>query len=64
MSSRQVPISPTLRERKTNDLLQLGMLASASTIHVVAESLRKHDVKISVVDPVLANFPSSVEIGN
>ena len=28
------------------------MLASADAINVVAESFRKHDVKVSVVDPV------------
>jgi len=30
------------------------MLAQASTIHVVAESLKKYDVSFSVVDPVSA----------
>ncbi|EON64608.1 hypothetical protein W97_03841 [Coniosporium apollinis CBS 100218] len=30
-----------------------GMLASASTVEVVADALRRHDVALSVVDPVM-----------
>lgn len=34
------------------DVVKTGMLASASTIEVVAEAFRKHKVSLSVVDPV------------
>lgn len=37
------------------DVVKTGMLASASTIEVVAEAFRKHKVSLSVVDPVMAS---------
>jgi len=35
------------------DVVKTGMLASASTVAVVADALRKHAIKKSVVDPVM-----------
>ncbi|KAH8821525.1 thiamine biosynthesis protein-like protein (Thi-4) [Xylogone sp. PMI_703] len=37
-----------------------GMLASAETIKVVAESLRRHNVNSSVIDPVMVSTSGSV----
>ncbi|GME58465.1 hypothetical protein GTA08_BOTSDO05853 [Neofusicoccum parvum] len=37
------------------DVVKTGMLASASTIEVVADALKKHNVPISVVDPVMVS---------
>lgn len=37
------------------DVVKTGMLASASTIEVVAEAFRKHKVSLSVVDPVMTS---------
>jgi hydroxymethylpyrimidine/phosphomethylpyrimidine kinase len=34
------------------------MLASAEAIHVVADAFRRHDISVSVVDPVIpSSFP-------
>ncbi|WP_269460010.1 bifunctional hydroxymethylpyrimidine kinase/phosphomethylpyrimidine kinase [Polynucleobacter necessarius] len=35
------------------DIVKVGMLASPEIVHVVASTLRKHDVKRIVLDPVL-----------
>ncbi|KAK3724139.1 trifunctional hydroxymethylpyrimidine kinase/phosphomethylpyrimidine kinase/thiaminase [Vermiconidia calcicola] len=35
------------------DVVKTGMLASASTISIVADALRKHKIALSVVDPVM-----------
>lgn len=35
------------------DVVKTGMLASAGTVSVVADALRKHGVSLSVVDPVM-----------
>ncbi|KAK3709838.1 trifunctional hydroxymethylpyrimidine kinase/phosphomethylpyrimidine kinase/thiaminase [Vermiconidia calcicola] len=35
------------------DVVKTGMLASASTISIVADALRKHRIALSVVDPVM-----------
>ncbi|OCL03727.1 hypothetical protein AOQ84DRAFT_400479 [Glonium stellatum] len=37
------------------DVVKTGMLASASTIEVVAEAFQKHRVPLSVVDPVMVS---------
>ncbi|KAK0662917.1 putative hydroxymethylpyrimidine/phosphomethylpyrimidine kinase 2 [Lasiodiplodia hormozganensis] len=37
------------------DVVKTGMLASASTIEVVAEALKRHNVPISIVDPVMVS---------
>ncbi|KAK7712736.1 trifunctional hydroxymethylpyrimidine kinase/phosphomethylpyrimidine kinase/thiaminase [Botryosphaeria dothidea] len=37
------------------DVVKTGMLASASTIEVVADALKEHNVPISVVDPVMVS---------
>ncbi|KAK7614832.1 thiamine biosynthesis protein-like protein (Thi-4) [Phyllosticta paracitricarpa] len=35
------------------DVVKTGMLASASTVEVVAEALKKYNVPVSVIDPVM-----------
>ncbi|KAL3425463.1 phosphomethylpyrimidine kinase [Phlyctema vagabunda] len=35
------------------DVVKTGMLAAAETIRIVAESLHQHDVKVTVIDPVM-----------
>lgn len=39
--------------------LTLGMLASEATIRVVADALKRHNVAMSVVDPVTLTHPYS-----
>lgn len=45
------------KHRSADLTLSSGMLASAETIEIVADALRKYNVALSVVDPVRKPFP-------
>ncbi|SMQ47254.1 unnamed protein product [Zymoseptoria tritici ST99CH_1A5] len=41
------------------DVLKTGMLASAQTVQVVADSIRRHKIGLSVIDPVMVSTSGS-----
>jgi len=62
MSSRLVYISLAGISNTARSVVDSskGMLASAETVHIVAEALKHHKVTSSVVDPVIGSTSTTL----